>query len=159
MKGYFLTNILLAIVWVLLTGNINGSNFVFGFVLGFFIVWMISLRNKDTRYVKFIPKIIVFVLYFFYQLIKANFEVAYEVATPHHNMNPGIVAIPLDITTDFEITVLTSVIALTPGSLCIDVSEDKKTLYVHSMNIVSREDYIHQIKNGFEKRLLNITRG
>lgn len=159
MQAYFLTNILLAIVWVLLTGDIDGANFVFGFILGFLIVWMISLRNKDTRYVKFIPKIIVFLAYFFYQLIKANLEVAYEVGTPHHNMRPGIVAVPLDISTDFEITVLTSVIALTPGSLCIDVSDDKKTLYVHAMNIANKEEYVKKIKNGFERRLLNITRG
>ena len=157
MKGYFLTNLLLAIVWVLLTGDMHGLNFVFGYILGFLILWMISVRNKDTRYVKLIPKIIGFVLYFFYQLIKANIEVAIEVSRPRFKMKPGIVAIPLDITSDFEITMLANVISLTPGSLSIDVSDDKKTLYVHSMNITDREQFIRHIKGGFEKRLLKIT--
>ena len=159
MQAYFLTNILLAIVCVLLTGDVYGPNFVFGFILGFLIVWMISLRNKDTRYVKFIPKIIGFLAYFFYQLIKANLEVAYEVGTPRHNMRPGIVAVPLDLTTDFEITILSNVIALTPGSLCVDVSTDKKTMYIHTFNLRDRESYIHYIKDGFERRLINIIKG
>jgi multicomponent Na+:H+ antiporter subunit E len=73
-------------------------------------------------------------------------------------MTPGIVSVPLDVTTDLEITILANVISLTPGTLSLDVSDDRKVLYVHSMYIKDREDFIRSIKNGFEKKLLNITR-
>ena len=83
---------------------------------------------------------------------------AYDVVTPTFYMTPGIVSVPLDVTTDLEITILANVISLTPGTLSLDVSDDRKVLYVHSMYIKDREDFIKSIKNGFEKKLLNITR-
>ena len=49
-------------------------------------------------------------------------------------------------------------ISLTPGTLSLDVSNDKKVLYVHSMYITNREEFIKGIKNGFEKRILEILR-
>ena len=74
-------------------------------------------------------------------------------ATPKLHMTPGIVGVPLDIKSDAEITMLANLITLTPGTLSLDVSEDKKVLYVHSMYITNREDFINGIKNGFEKRI------
>ncbi|MNE92284.1 Na(+)/H(+) antiporter subunit E [compost metagenome] len=49
-------------------------------------------------------------------------------------------------------------ISLTPGTLILDVSEDKKSLFIHVMYMKDRETFIAQIKNGFEKRLLEIIR-
>jgi len=99
-----------------------------------------------------------FFLYFLYELIKANFQVAFDVMNPRFTMKPGIVKIPLDAKTDLEITLLSSVISLTPGSLIIDVSDDRKVLYVHAIFISDKEKYIEKIKTGFERRLLNILR-
>jgi multicomponent Na+:H+ antiporter subunit E len=96
--------------------------------------------------------------YFLYELVKANLEVAYDVATPKFYMKPGIIGVPLDAKTDLEITLLANMITLTPGTLSLDVSEDRKILYVHAMYITDRESFIRSIKDGFEKRLLEITR-
>jgi multicomponent Na+:H+ antiporter subunit E len=57
-----------------------------------------------------------------------------------------------------EISFLANLISLTPGTLSLDVSDDKKVLYVHSMYITSKESFIRGIKNGFEKRILEILR-
>ena len=57
-------------------------------------------------------------------------------------MKPGIVKIPLDLETDVEITLLASLITLTPGTLSLDVSKDKKVLYVHSMYVYDKADFI-----------------
>ena len=84
----------------------------------------------------------------------------YDVVTPTHYMRPGVIALPLDVTTDMEITLLANMITLTPGSLALDVSEDKKTLYVHEVYINNGdiEAKKREIKNGFEKRILKVTR-
>jgi multicomponent Na+:H+ antiporter subunit E len=73
-------------------------------------------------------------------------------------MTPGIVAIPLKAKTDLEITLLSNIITMTPGTLALDVSDDNQFLFVHSMYIKSKEDFIHDIKDGFERRLLEILR-
>lgn len=158
MRTQFLLNILLMLIWVLLTGSYALVNFTFGFLLSFGILWIIGRSTGDDRYFTLIFKLIGFVFFFLYELTKANLEVAYDVITPKFHMKPGIVRIPLDAQTDTEITLLANLISLTPGSLSLDVSADRKVLYVHAMYISDKEAYIRNIKNGFEKRLLSILR-
>ncbi|WP_291114626.1 Na+/H+ antiporter subunit E [Flavobacterium sp. UBA6135] len=158
MKKLVLLNLILTIVWVALTGSFEFINFVFGFVLTFLILWIISSDKTDRKYFRVIPSIISFFFYFIYELIKANIQVAYDVITPTMYMKPGIVSVPLDANTDLEITLLANVISLTPGTLSLDVSDDRKVLYVHAMYIHDKDEFIRSIKDGFEKKLLNITR-
>lgn len=158
MRGKFLANILLTIIWVFLTGSLAVVNFIFGFVVSFLILWIISSKDGNPKYVRFVPKIISFILFFLWEVIKANLQVAYEVITPKNNMKPGIVKVPLSAKTNIEITLLANLITLTPGTLSLDVSEDKKVLYVHSMYVHDKQEFIDEIKNGFERRLLEILR-
>ena len=95
-------------------------------------------------------------LNFLYELVKANLEVAYEVITPRLNVTPGIIMVPLDVKSDIGITVLANMISLTPGTLSIDVSNDKKVLFVHAMYLKDREKFIRGIKDGFERRILEV---
>lgn len=158
MKSKFLSNILLTLVWVALTGSFALPNFLFGFILSFLILWVISRGNGESKYFKVLPKVISFVFFFLYELFKANLQVAYDVVTPKFYMKPGIVKVPLDAKTDMEITLLANLISLTPGTLSLDVSSDKKVLYVHAMYVSDKEKFIKDIKQGFEKRLLEILR-
>lgn len=158
MKNRFLSNILLTFIWVALTGNFLFANYLFGFLLSFFMLWLITSGTGDAKYFRILPKVITFFFFFLYELVKANLQVAYEVMTPNYNMTPGIVKVPLDAKSNLEITFLANLISLTPGTLSLDVSDDKKVLYVHSMYITSKESFIRSIKNGFEKRILEILR-
>jgi multicomponent Na+:H+ antiporter subunit E len=158
MRKQFSMNIMLSLIWVALTGALSVVNFLFGFALSFLIIWIISTSKTNRKYFKVIPNIVSFVFYFLYELIKANIQVAYDVITPTFYMKPGIVCVPLDVKTDLEITLLANIISLTPGTLSLDVSNDKKVLYVHAMYINDKEEFIKDIKNGFERRLLEIMR-
>ncbi|MFN4123571.1 MAG: Na+/H+ antiporter subunit E [Flavobacteriales bacterium] len=153
-----LMNILLTLVWMALTGKFSGANFLFGLVLSFSIMWIISRNDEDQRYFRRLPAIINLIFFFIYELIKANIQVAYDVITPKFYMQPGIVAIPLTVETDLEITLLANMITLTPGTCSLDVSPDKKILYVHAMYINDKESFIESIKNGFEQKILRIMR-
>ncbi len=153
-----LMNVLLALAWVALTGDFKMSNFAFGFVLSFIIMYINTRDITSKRYFNRIPKLLRFIVYFLAMLVKANIQVAYDVITPLHYMRPGIVAVPLDAQTDIEITILANVITLTPGSFCIDISEDKKTMYVHVMNLKDRNKFINTVKKGYERRLLDFLR-
>lgn len=158
MRTIFLSNILLMFVWVALTGNVEFINFLFGFVLGFLILWVITIGRKSSKYFTILPKIIAFFFFFLYELIKANMQVAFDVITPKFYMTPGIVRVPLDAKSNLEITFLANLISLTPGTLSLDVSDDRKVLYVHAMYVGDKEKFITNIKNGFERKLLEILR-
>ncbi|WP_448539642.1 Na+/H+ antiporter subunit E, partial [Roseiflexus sp.] len=116
----FLLNILLAIAWSALTGQFSPGDLAFGFVLGYAILWSLRRQLRGERYFTKVPQVIYFVAYVAWQIILANLNVARTVLfTPKEQIRPGIVAIPLDIRTDAEITMLANLITLTPGTLSL----------------------------------------
>ncbi|MGO1244028.1 MAG: Na+/H+ antiporter subunit E [Sphingobacterium sp.] len=158
MVKYFLMNLLLSGIWVALTGSMYYTNFLFGFLLGFFVLWIMSRTETDQRYFYRVPKVISFLFYFLYELLKANIQVAFDVVTPRYFFKPGIVKYPLSAKTDFEINLLTTMLSLTPGTLILDVSEDKKTIYIHVMYLTDPETFVKETKTGLERRMLSILR-
>lgn len=158
MMKHFLMNLLLSFIWVALTGSLYYSNFLFGFLLGFFILWVMNRKEEDRRYFNRVPKTIGIIFYFLYEMLAANVQVAYDVITPKYFFKPGIIRYPLEATTDIEINLLSTMISMTPGTLILDVSEDKKSLFIHVMYLKDRERFIAQIKKGFEHKLLEILR-
>lgn len=158
MIKHFLMNLLLSFIWVALTGSLYYSNFLFGFLIGFFILWIMNRQENDQRYFNRIPKTIGFIFYFLYDIIVANVQVAYDVITPKYFFTPGIICYPMDATSDMEINLLSTIISMSPGTLVLDISEDKKSLYIHVMYLKDKETFIAQMKNGFERKLLEILR-
>lgn len=154
----FLMNLLLSFIWVALTGSMYYTNFVFGFMLGFGILWIMNRTDADRSYFSKVPRIISFVFYFIWEMLKANLQVAYDVMTPKYFMRPGIVKFPLNAKTDTEINLLSTMISLTPGTLIIDISEDKKTMYIHVMYLNNPEKFVRDMKTGLERRLLEAIR-
>lgn len=157
MRTPLLYNLTLTFVWVALTGSFNLLNFLFGYVVGYFLL-RLSLGASSHRYFLFIPRLLSFMMYFLAELIKANIQVAIDVVTPPFYMTPGIVAVPLAAKTDAEISLLANLITLTPGTLSLDVSDDRSVLYVHVMYLKDAETFVEEIKNGFEMRLLKLMR-
>lgn len=151
-------NLLLSFIWVALSGSMYYTNFVFGFLLGFFVLWIMNRSDGDQRYFYRVPKILSFILYFLYQMVKANMQVAYDVMTPKYFMRPGVVRYPLHARTEFEINLLSTMISLTPGTLILDISEDRKTMYIHVMYLNDPETFVRETKTGLERRLLEILR-
>ncbi len=148
-----LLNFLLALTWAAITGVFSTRNLLIGFFLGFVILIFI-----DREYGRHALRILNFALFFIWDLIIANIRMAYTVLRPARTMRPGIIAIPLDAQTDNEITLVANLISLSPGTLSIDVSSDRKTLYVHEMFIDDVEELRAEIKRNYEWRLLKVLR-
>jgi multicomponent Na+:H+ antiporter subunit E len=98
--------------------------------------------------------LVAFAGYYLWEMLKANAIIAYDVLTPTHHMKPGVIAIPTDARTDLEITVLANLITMTPGTLILDVSPDRRTLYVHAMYIDDPAALRRDIKENLERRVL-----
>ncbi len=91
-------------------------------------------------------------------MVKSNAIIAYDVLTPTHHMKPVVIGIPIKAQTDLEITVLANLITMTPGTLSLDISPDRKTLYVHAMYIRDPEALRRDIQENFEPRVLALLR-
>jgi multicomponent Na+:H+ antiporter subunit E len=98
------------------------------------------------------------ILLFIKELILSALRVAWLAVQPRIAIRPAIVAYPLTVTTDAQITLLANMITLTPGTLSVDVSDDRKWLYVHAIDTESKEALIGSIAAGFETRILQVTR-
>lgn len=97
-------------------------------------------------------------LLFIWEILLASLRVAYDVLTPRHRMRPGVIAVPLDARSDLEITLLANLITLTPGSLSLDVSDDRRVLYVQAMYIEDVQSIRRKVKAGLERRVLEVMR-
>ena len=155
-----LANLLLALTWAALQGEFSLANLVIGHVLGYLVLLVLVKGGvlRGSRYIGRAHNVAALAGFFVWELIWANLRLAYDVVTPRFHMRPGIIAVPLDATRDGEILLLSMLINLTPGSVALDVSPDRRVLYVHVMYMSSPDDARAQIKQGFERRALEIFR-
>ncbi|PWH15278.1 MAG: Na+/H+ antiporter subunit E [Anaerolineae bacterium] len=154
----FLANILLALLWVSLSGVFSPANLLFGFLIGYLALFVSRRAFAPSNYFGVVERLVRFIFFFAYELFLANLRVAYEVLTPRHNMHSRVIALPLRARTDFEITALAILISLTPGTLSLDVSADKRVLFIHAMFAEDEEEVRKDIQNNLEARLLAIWR-
>lgn len=155
--------VLMVFIWVFLTGELTWGNVGFGFLLSLFLLY-ISSRQMDYRIFpstsrfnifKYLLTVFRFTGFFFVELIKAGSTVFVSILKPSI-LRPGIIAVPLDLERDEEITLLANLITLTPGTLTLDVSTDKKVIYVHTIQVDDPDVFRKSIKDGFEKRVMEV---
>ena len=154
----FLFNILLALAWTALTGRFSPTNLAIGFLLGYVVLRITQSAEKTPKYFIKMWQIIDFTLFFIWEVVKANLRVAYDVIAPRPRMTPAVIAIPLDAKTDAEITLLANLITLTPGTLSLDISDDRSVLYIHAMYVKDVDTFRRQIKGELERRILEVLR-
>ncbi len=156
----FWGNIFLPVVWMALTGKFTLANYALGFVVSAFVLWITRPPGEIAFfiYLERMRRWFVFLLFFFWELIVASLRVVYDILTPRHRMRPAIIAVPLDLRTDSEITLLANLITLTPGTLSLDISPQKDILYIHAMYVDDVEEFRRTIKERFEKRVKEVMR-
>ncbi|HLR00894.1 MAG TPA: Na+/H+ antiporter subunit E [Sphingobacterium sp.] len=158
MMKNFLMNLLLAFLWLTLTGSLSYSNFIFGYVAGFLILWILNRNETGKGYFLKVPKIISFLFFFLKEMIVANAQVAYDVITPKYFFRPGIIKYKMHAKTDLEVNLLSAAIALTPGTIAVDVSDDKQSIFIHVMYLKDKESFVSYLENVLEKKLLEAMR-
>ncbi|MEO1199720.1 MAG: Na+/H+ antiporter subunit E [Pseudomonadota bacterium] len=150
----FLVNLVLALMWAGITASFHPANLLFGFLLGYLSLWLARHRFGEKAFFGRSRRIFSLLGVFLVELIKSGAKVAAMTLAPGQNYSPGIVAIPLSCDRDIEITLLANMISLTPGTLSIDVSTDRSTLYVHAMDVDDPQELIDEIKATFERRIM-----
>ena len=156
---FFLINIMLGLLWASLQ-QFRPIDFVSGFVLGFLILslgrnW---LDEGATPYVRRMPVFIGFIIFYIGELITSTWGVVQALFRNQSTLRPGLIAFPLEARTDLEIVLLNNLLSLTPGTLGVGLSADRKLLYVHVIDVPDPEVARAHIRNGLERRLLEVLR-
>lgn len=149
--NHFAVNLILAIAWVALTGSLTLTGLLTGFVLGTAAMWLVRpLFPRSRGYFARLYFWCRLVVMFIYELFVSSLSVAKDVLTPGQNSKPALLEVPISVTTDLQIALLSNLVSLTPGTLTLDVSEDRKTLYVHAMFASDPEQIRWRIREHLE---------
>jgi multicomponent Na+:H+ antiporter subunit E len=148
---------LLALAWVGLNGRFALDTLIVGTLLGHAVLLILAKGGVLPRSeIGRLNRAASLFAYLLWQIVLANLRLTRDVVSVRYRMTPGVIRLPLSITTDGEILLLAAMINITPGSVALDVSEDRQTMYVHVMHITTAEEARMQIKDGFERRILEL---
>jgi multicomponent Na+:H+ antiporter subunit E len=146
--------------WCGAFGTFNAWALSTGFVAGFGALWLTRHLWGGARSAYFRRTLagISFSLFYAKALVVSAWQVAKQVLSPTITARPGVIGVPLTATRDVEIATLANLVTLTPGTMSIDVSNDRSTLYVHVMLLDDPEAVEADIRENFEARLLRVLR-
>ena len=157
---YLALFILTFLFWLLLTFNLSPANLVAGAAAAL-VTSLLFTKYFFGNVVKFIQParyfwLLVYLVIFTWECIKANFDVAYRVLHPAMPIKPGIVKVKMDLKSDFARTMLANSITMTPGTISVDIVGDE--LFVHWIYVKSEDpaEYSQKISGRFEKYIKKI---
>ncbi len=151
-------SIVLALIWAAITASFTLLNLLLGWAIALIALWFIRSYLASPVLFSKVKKIIALIAIFFFELAMSAIRVALLVIMPNikSHLKPGFIAFPLKAKSDGEITLLANLITLTPGTLSVDVSNDKKILYVHAISIDNKQQLIRSIAKGFERKIIEV---
>ncbi|MDP5272754.1 Na+/H+ antiporter subunit E [Chengkuizengella axinellae] len=158
MQLQILMNITIAFIWMFFYNSWNLGTFFNGYIIGLGLLFALRRFIPGPFYFKKIVAIVKLIFLFLKELVLSSVFVAKEVLRPKLRMRPGIIAVPTCLKSDWEITIFACLITLTPGTLTLEVSPEGDVLYIHSMDVPDTEEFIDQIKNTFEKAIMEVSR-
>ncbi|BBI34281.1 Na+/H+ antiporter subunit E [Cohnella abietis] len=153
-----LLNIFIAYLWMFLLEEMSILNFISGYFVGLFILMCIRRFFKKPFYLFTLAAVGKLFILFIHELNISAMMVMKHVLRPKIDVKPGIFKVETDLEGDLEITLLSLLICLTPGSVIMEVSPDSKVLYIHGLNMPESKDSVLKSKSVFEKAIKDVTR-
>jgi multicomponent Na+:H+ antiporter subunit E len=160
MLAQLLLNIVIAFLWMLLIDEdeIILTTFFAGFLVGIGVIFLMHRFFGTRFYLRRVYATFKLLLIFIWELIQSSVLVLKQILSPRLKIQPGIFRHETVLRSDLEITMISLLLTLTPGSVVMEVSPEGNVLYVHAMDVESeRGAILSQLKN-FEKAIMEVTR-
>ncbi|MFT4412985.1 Na+/H+ antiporter subunit E [Fredinandcohnia humi] len=151
-------NVFIAIMWMFLANSYDFGSLFGGYLIGLLLIFGLRRYFPSRFYLLNVSAVIKLLGIFIRELILSNYAIFKVIIKPKLDISPGIFALPTELKKDWEIATLANLITLTPGTLVVDISDDKKLLYVHAMDLKDVDEAISSIKNTFEKAIMEVSR-
>jgi multicomponent Na+:H+ antiporter subunit E len=159
MSAQLLLNLFIAFLWMTLIDEdeFRFATFFAGFLVGIGIVFFLHRFFGKEFYLRKVFYSFKLLLIFIRELTTSTVVVLRQILSPKLKIKPGIIKYETVLKSDVEVTMLSLLLTLTPGSVVMEVSPEGHTLYIHAMDVEqSREGLIKQLKN-FEKAIMEVT--
>ncbi|TEW51911.1 Na+/H+ antiporter subunit E [Psychromonas algicola] len=148
-------SILLWLVWQILH-DFSRGHMVLGAVFAIIIPWIVAPLSEKEAVAKNPIKALMYTFRLLIDIAVSNYDVAKRVLQSNHTLKPAFIAVPLDIKEPVPLTIFTSSVSLTPGTVSVELSDDRKWLYVHVLHLEDEQQLISLIKARYEVPLKEI---
>ena len=148
--------ITLAILWLLLVNQLTAGHIVLGALLGWLIPFVTSGFWPEAIRIRHPLTLLRYLLVFFYDIVRGSFLVAWLILLGPARLRPAFVHVPVVLKTDLAISLLANTISLTPGTVSVLLSEDKRSLIVHTLDTDDADALVAEIKQRYEVPLKKI---
>lgn len=149
--------VLLTLVWLLLVNSFSLNSLLFGLILGILIPFVTSPYWPTRTHFRNPLMIVEYLLVVLWDIVVANVVVAKLVLfRRNRDLHPNWVTVPLELRTPAAITMLAGTITMTPGTLTADLSSKGHSLLVHCLDAPDPDAVRDEIKQRYERRLLEI---
>jgi multicomponent Na+:H+ antiporter subunit E len=138
----------LATIWVLLWGSASPANVLSGLAIGWLLVLIVpGLRRPGGRLV-FRPKALArLAWHMLVTIVTSNATLVREVLAPTERLRTAVIGVPLPGCSDEVLTLVSNLIALSPGTMPLELTYDPLVLYVHVLHLrdleTTRRDIFH----------------
>lgn len=160
MRAQLLLNVMIAFLWMLLMDEdgLHFTTFFAGFLVGIGIIFMLHRFFGSSFYLKRLFACIKLLFTFISELVQSSILVLKQILSPKLKIQPGIFKYNTVLESDLEITMVSLLLTLTPGSVVMEVMPEGNVLYIHAMDVeTERGAIISQLKN-YEKAIMEVTR-
>lgn len=128
-------NILLALVWALLSGEFSLRELMVGFLIGFALIVVFPNALGATEYRRVSFAVLRFLFFFIKELTVANVQVALLALTPQPKLNPMIFKVNIVSHDELTLTLFVAMVNLMPGTVVLGFSPNRRTMYVHAIGL------------------------
>ena len=156
-KGFVWLLVVTFVLWLTLNSKFDWPELICGglvcLIISLFGAGIYSKLGLPPLSIKRILFSFVYIIVLFWEIIKANLDVAYRVIHPRMPIKPGIVVIKTSLKSDIGKLILANSITLTPGTFTLDVIGDE--LLIHWINVKTEDidEATSLIGQRFEKYL------
>jgi multicomponent K+:H+ antiporter subunit E len=148
-------SILLWLVWQILH-DFSRGHMVLGALFAIVIPWIVAPLSEEAAVAKKPFKALMYTFRLLIDIAVSNYDVAKRVLQSNRTLKPAFIAVPLDIKESVPLTIFTSSVSLTPGTVSVELSDDRKWLYVHVLHLEDEQALINLIKHRYEAPLKEI---
>lgn len=146
-------SLVLWISWLLAVGSVGVGSLLMGGVLALILPVLFQEFWPEAPALKSLGALIRYFWIVLFDIVVANLVVARLIVGPAKRLRPDWLEIPLEIEHPYAISILASTISLTPGTVSSNLSGDRKTLLVHSLDCPDPQEEIERIKRRYETPL------
>ena len=146
----------LTLLWLLLVNQLSAGQLVLGALLGWLIPFATSRFWPEHIRIRHPLTLLRYLAVLVIDIVRGSFHVARLILRGPTRLRPVFIRIPLALETDLAISLLANTISLTPGTVSALLSEDKRTLIVHTLDTDDAVALVAEIKQRYEAPLKKI---